>query len=184
MIPKIKFINGQKVYLRPFLRKDLTSQYLKWINSADTNLYLETGKIPISEKDLENFYISNFKSKNSVLFAICNKKDEHIGNCSISQIDWINRRCLYGRMIGDFRKAKKGTGTEVLKLIQKYVFETLNLNSMWTGVCADNLASIKSNIKCKMRKVGIMKEAFFRNDKYYDVVIFSITKKEYTKLSE
>jgi ribosomal-protein-alanine N-acetyltransferase len=180
---KIKFLEGKNVYLRPFLKRDLKGNYIKWINNLRVNFFLETGKLPINEKDLEEYYKNSLKSKNSILFAICNNSDKHIGNCSISQIDWINRRCLYGRMIGEQKNVKKGSGTEVLKIIQKYVFYTLNLNSMWTGVCADNISSLKSNINCNMNKVGIFKEAFFRDNKYLDVVIFSITKKEFEKIN-
>ena len=81
----LPFLIGKKIYLRQFLKRDITSKYLSWINSKK-NFYLETGKIPVSYRDLENYYKSNMQSKNSILFAICDKKNNHIGNCSISQI--------------------------------------------------------------------------------------------------
>ena len=34
----------------------------------------------------------------------------------------------------------KGAGTEALKLLQNYVFQELNLNSMWSGVCKGNIS--------------------------------------------
>ena len=80
------------------------------------------------------------------------------------------------------KNVAKGAGTEVLKLLQKFVFEELNLNSMWTGVCKDNISSIKSNLKAGMIKTGFFKEAFFKSSKYYDVEIFSITKKQFLKV--
>ena len=42
--------------------------------------------------------------KNIVLFAICLKNHKHIGNCSLTNIDWINRRAQYGRIIGQKQK--------------------------------------------------------------------------------
>lgn len=174
------FLTGRKVYLRQFDKKDLTSRYLKWINDKKNNFFLETGKFPVSQKDLKDYYINNLKSKNSLLFAICDKKNRHIGNCSISQIDWINRRCSYGRLIGE-KNSVKGSGTEALKLMQHFVFEELNLNSMWTGVCKNNFSSVKSNLKAGMIKTGYFKDAFFKSGKYYDVEIFSITKSQYLK---
>ena len=177
----LPFLIGKKIYLRQFLKKDINFKYLNWINSKK-NFYLETGKIPVTFKDLENYYKSNIKSKNSILFAICDKKNNHIGNCSISQIDWINRRCSYGRLIGE-KNSIKGAGTEALKLMQNYVFQELNLNSMWTGVCKDNIPSKKSNLKAGMKKTGYFKEAFYRSGKYYDVEIFSITKSKYLRIN-
>ena len=115
------FLIGKKIYLRQFVKSDINLKYLNWINSQKNNFFLETGKVPVSFKDLENYYKTNLNSKNSILlqFVI---KNRHIGNCSISQIDWINRRCSYGRLIGE-NFAVKGAGTEALKLLQNYVFQ-------------------------------------------------------------
>ena len=125
----------------------------------------------MSFKDLENYYKTNLNSKNSSLFAICDKKNRHIGNCSISQIDWINRRCSYGRLIGE-NFAVKGAGTEALKLLQNYVFQELNLNSMWSGL----IIYLQKSNKAGMIKTGYFK-AFYRSGKYYDVEIFQLQSK-------
>ena len=178
----LPFLTGKKIYLRQFVKQDISHKYLKWINFKKNNFFLETGKFPVSFKDLENYYKLNLKSKNSILFAICNKTHKHIGNCSLTQIDWINRRCSYGRLIGD-KRAAKGSGTESLKLMQNYAFQELNLNSMWTGVCKGNISSKKSNLKAGMSQTGYFKEAFFKSGKYYDVEIFSITKSKYLKIN-
>lgn len=178
MKKKLVFLKGKIIYLRPFLKKDITRQYLKSINSS-LNFFLETGKIPVNEKDLEKYYDENRKSKNSILFAVCNKKGGHIGNCSITGIDWINRRCTYGRLL--WAKSSAGQGSDVLKLLQKYIFESLNLNSMYTGVVTDNKSSIKSNLKCGMKITGKFEQSFFKDNKYYDSILFSLTKKQYLK---
>ena len=67
--------------------------------------------------------------------------------------------------------------------MQNYVFQELNLNSMWTGVCKDNIPSKKSNLKAGMKMTGYFKEAFYRSGKYYDVEIFSITKSKYLRIN-
>lgn len=180
---KIKFLKGKKIYLRALEKKDINENYLSWINNVEENFFIESTKFPTNKKSLDEFYAKSIISKNSIMFAICNKSGRHIGNCSVSQIDWINRKCVYGRMIGDKNNSPKGAGTEALKLMQKYIFEILNLNLMWTGVSAKNLKSIKSNINCGMKKVGKFPEGFFVNNKYCDVLIFAMTQKEYKKQS-
>ena len=182
MKSKIKFLKGKLVYLRALDKKDINEKYLSWINNVEENYFIESSTFPTSKKSLDEFYAKNLISKNSIMFAICSKNGKHIGNCSVSQIDWVNRKCVYGRMIGDKNNSPKGAGTETLKLLQKYIFEILNLNLMWTGVSAKNVKSIKSNINCGMKKVGKFPEGFFVNNKYYDVLIFAMTQKEYKKL--
>ena len=168
---KIKFLKGRLVYLRALEKKDINKNYLSLINNIDDNYFIESSRFPNSKESLDEFYLKNLTSKNSIIFAICNKKGKHIGNCSVSQIDWINRKCIYGRMIGDKKNSPKGAGTDTLKLLQKYIFERLNLNLMWTGVSAKNTKSIKSNMNCGMKRVGKFPEGFFSNNKYDDVII-------------
>jgi len=88
---------------------------------------------------------------------------------------------MYGRMIGDKKNSPVGAGTQALKLLQKYTFDTLNLNLMWTGVCEKNIKSVKSNLRSGMKKTGKFPEALFINNSYENVSIFSITKKQYYK---
>ena len=180
---KIKFLKGRLVYLRALEKKDINENYLSWINNIEENHFIESSIFPTSKKSLDEFYARSLISKNSIMFAICNKNGKHIGNCSVSQIDWVNRKCVYGRMIGDKKNSPKGAGTDTLKLLQKYIFERLNLNLMWTGVSAKNTKSIKSNMNCGMKRVGKFPEGFFSNNKYDDVIIFAMTKKEYKRLS-
>jgi len=176
------FIKGRFVYLRSFEICDINKNYLVWLNNPKVNYGIEA-RFPISKYDAINFFKETSKSKNEILFAICdNKTDKHIGNCLISNIDWINKRCRFGRLIGEKSKRKKGIGTEVTRLVQEIVFYKLNLNSIYCAVNHNNKASIKSNLKAGMKIEGISKEGMYFNGKYVDQVNFGITKKEFLNL--
>ncbi len=179
---KATFIEGDKIYLRPFTLKDVNGNYLKWINDQKLSNHIEANRFPHTISDLESYYHSQKKSKNSILLAICLKRrNQHIGNCSLTNIDWVNSRAQFGRLIGVTNQYTKGCGTEALKLLQGYAFKKLNLNSIWTGVSEKNIASIKSNLKAGMNKVGKFPESIFYNGKYVNMICFSITKKEFEK---
>ena len=109
------------------------------------------------------------------------KNHKHIGNCSLTNIDWINRRAKYGRIIGVKNRNFKGLGSEAMELLKEYAFNKINLNSIWTGVNEKNIASIKSNIKSGMKKIGVFPEAVFYNGKLVNMIMFCITKKEFEK---
>lgn len=181
---KVIFIEGKKIYLRAFNEKDVNENYIKWINSQKLSNHIEANRFPNTLSDLKQYYVKQKKSKNSVLLAICLKKNnQHIGNCSLTNIDWINRRAQYGRLIGIKNSNTKGCGTETLKLLQEYAFNKLNLNSIWTGVSEKNLASIKSNLKAGMKKVGNFPESIFYSGKLVGMVCFCITKKQFKKIN-
>lgn len=178
---KLSYLEGKKIYLRPFLKRDISKNYLKWVNDYHNTSFLEAGKFPVSEYDLRDYFKKNLNTKNSIFFAICNKKHKHIGNALISNIDWVNRRCNYGRLIGDKKNSPSGAGTEVLELLQKYVFFILNLNTMWTAVCSKNYSSIKSNLKAGMINCGNIKDFYYRDNKYFECTFFFINKKNYLR---
>ena len=79
------------------------------------------------------------------------------------------------------KKNLKGLGTEALELLKEYAFNKLNLNSIWTGVNQKNIASIKSNIKSGMKKIGVFPESVFYQGELVDMVLFCITKKKFEK---
>ena len=178
---KLYFAKGSSVYLRPFKLKDINKNYLTWLNNPEINFGIEA-RFPISEIEAKIFFKDTQNSKNKIFFAICDlKSNKHIGNCLISNIDWINRRCRYGRLIGERNRRKKGVGTEVTELIQEIVFNKLNLNSMFTGSNETNIASIKSNLNAGMKKEGVSKEAIYLDGKFYNQINFGITKKDFLK---
>tara|TARA_B100000989_G_scaffold126781_1_gene94079 strand:+ start:3407 stop:3961 length:555 start_codon:yes stop_codon:yes gene_type:complete len=177
---KAIFIEGKKIYLTPFTEKEVNRNYLKWINDENISNHIEANRFPNTLSDLKSYYIKQQKSKNSILFAIYLKKNkQHIGNCSLTNIDWINRKAQYGRLIGITNQKTKGCGTEALKLLQAYAFKKLNLNSLWTGVNEKNIGSIKSNLKSGMKKVGSFPESIFYNGKFVKMICFCITKKQF-----
>lgn len=182
MKSKTIYISGKKIYLRPLEKKDINAKYLNWINDEKLSSYLEVHRFPNTIRDLEQYYTNGKNSKNIVLFAICLKKNhKHIGNCSLTNIDWINRRAQYGRIIGIKNRNFKGLGSEAMELLKEYAFNKINLNSIWTGVNEKNIASIKSNIKSGMKKIGVFPEAVFYNGKLVNMIMFCITKKEFEK---
>lgn len=173
------FLVGSKVYLRPLDIDDLSGDYLNWINDEEVIRNLAT-TFPTTRQQLEDYVRSIHGNKNYTFFAVIEKETgKHIGNVKIGPIDWINRFTNYGRMMGDRNSWGKGYGTEVLQLIQRYVFEKLNLHKLFDMAIATNEGSIKSNLKSGMKKEAILKEHVFHDGKYVDVVVLSITSDEY-----
>jgi RimJ/RimL family protein N-acetyltransferase len=178
------FLIGEKVYLRPLDMDDLEGDYLNWINDEDVIRNLAT-TFPTTKQQLEEYVQSVLSSKNYSFFAVIEKETgKHIGNVKVGPIDWINRLTNYGRMMGDKGSWGKGYGTEVLKLIQRYVFEKLNLHKLFDMAIASNEGSIKSNIKAGFKIEATLKEHIFHEGKYVDVVALSITSDEYFNRSK
>jgi len=174
-------LTGEKIYFRPLERPDIDAGWHDWINDSAIRENLD-GIFPVNREELENYWESSSPPE-AVMFAVCDKKtDRYIGNARLSSIDWINRRCSYGRLIGDKDSRDKGFGTETLLLLLRYGFIKLGMNRMTTGVVISNEASIRSNEKAGMIREGIQREALWKDGGFQDVVSFAMIRAEFDRL--
>ena len=172
---------GEKVYLRPLEPEDIDRGWLEWINDPRISGNLNSPGYPTTREDLMK-YIEDSKPPNAVMFAICDKQDDrYIGNARISQIDRQHKKCTYGRLIGDMTQRGKGVGSEVLFLILKYAFINLGMNRIYTVVFSDNQASIRSNEKAGMKQEGTLRQAFYKNGSYKDVIVVSMLREDFDR---
>ena len=175
-----EFITGEHVYLRPVERSDLGGRYREWINDPEVVIFLATGAYPQTDDELLRYYESNINSRSQVLFAIVEKEsDIHIGNARIYGIDWLNRKAHRGIMIGEKSCWSKGYGKEVINLLSMYAFETLNLRKLSSTTVGNNVGIIRVNEVCGYRQEGVLREEFYRDGRYYDVVYWGFLKSDY-----
>lgn len=107
----------------------------------------------------ERGWLSNSGKNGDVLFAIIRKEDDELlGNCSLMQIDRINRKCTLGIFIGEEQNRNKGYGTESLKLLLKYSFDFQNMHSIDLKVFSFNKRAIKCYEKMALKLEFIVKK--------------------------
>lgn len=171
------FLEGEKIYFRPFLKTDIKEEYLAWLNNPKLTLYSSTFRTwPTTEHDLAIFY-NDLKSIDHVIFAVCIKENhKHIGNASIDNIDWINRRADHNMMIGD-PKYRTVSYLDILQLLMKYAFQTLNLNKLCGGTEIPGITELQQRIGWK--KEGILLKHNYRNGEYVDVTLMAVHKDNY-----
>jgi len=125
-------MSSDSLYLRPIQKEDVYRGWYEWINNSTVSDKISSICYKTHDDLLE--YIETSKPPSAMLFAICDHDDIYFGNARISEIDWINKSCTYGRFIGNPDYRSKGYGTEVLLLLQDYCFNTLGMNRMYTKV--------------------------------------------------
>lgn len=175
-----RFIEGDNVYFRGFEREDLEGDYRNWINDPQVTHYLKVGSFPQTDDGLLAYYEREQASNTSVFFAVIEKSsDKHIGNSHIYDIDWVHRSALRAVVLGDRSCWGKGYALEVLRLLNRYAFEVLNLHKLISSTCADNKAIQRLNEKVGFTQEGVGREEFYRDGIYYDRVYWGMLKAEY-----
>lgn len=169
------FCDLKNIYLRELRRSDLEGNWYKWFNDDITTMYQNKKIYPNTYEKQLQYYEHLQNTNNDVVLAIIDKETQiHIGNIGLHQIDYIHRRCEIGIVIGEKNFLSKGYGTKCVEAISKYAFETLNLNRITALVMEKNIASVALFKKANFKNEGTLKQYFYKNGTYMDVIVMSL----------
>lgn len=170
-------ISGDKIYLSPICKDDIEI-YTKWINdvSITDNLGFTCQQIGI-EKETEAL---ESMIKDGYNFAIIRREDnELLGNLSFMNVNQINRTAEVGIFIGEPSNHSKGYGSEAMRLLLKYGFDTLNLNNVMLKVFDFNKAAIACYEKIGFKKIGERRNSYFVRGAYHNQIFMDILAEEF-----
>lgn len=178
-MPVPKFRVGKRLYLRSLEEADV-ARVTVWMNDVETTRYLLTGRFPLTHGE-ESTWLSTHSGKQSnVLLGICrNEDDQHIGNCGLHEINWVDRHCLLGIVIGDSRERGRGYASEVVGMLLEYAFVDLNLERVELSYMAGNDRAEKVYRKAGFFEEGRLRGKRYRDGKYIDEVVMSILRAEW-----
>lgn len=179
------YLFSERLRLRAAEPSDIPN-FLVWINDPEVteNLVLRQ---PVSSVEEERWYQNMLKrpvDEHSMVIEV--KKEGSsasgavswvaIGNIQFLAINWINRNTEVGIMIGDKEYWNQGYGTEAMQLMLSHGFSTLNLHRIWLQVYDKNLRGLKAYEKAGFIVEGKLREAHYQHGTYYDVIIMSVLK--------
>lgn len=122
---------------------------------------------------------SNFNRESGRLMFIVETLDGvPIGAINLNSIDERNGTFSIGLVIySDYRS--KGYGTAAMELILKYAFFERRLNKYYGSVIEFNTASAAMLKKLGGVQEGIRREQIFTKGKYYDEILYGLTKDDF-----
>ena len=167
---------GKRIRLRRDERSDLPI-FVDWLNDPDVRRYLSTF-LPTSQAAEEQWFENMLKRPpDEQPFGIEIRDGDGwrlIGNCGFFDINWRTRSAEVGLFIGDKSCWNMGYGTEVMRLLLRHGFGTLNLNRIFLHVDVDNKGGIRAYQKAGFVHEARLREADFRDGKYFDELIMSV----------
>ena len=165
-------IPGASVYLSPMNPEDFEI-YTAWINDLGISLGLGSSTANFAlpnEKEL----LEKLASQGHNYAIVSSGDDTLVGNCSLFDIDHLNRKAEMGIFIGDRSNHNKGYGKEAVMLLLSYGFKFLNLNNIMLKVFSFNENALALYTKCGFREIGRRRKSFLTNGKYYDEIFMDI----------
>lgn len=174
---KTKKILGERIYLRQLNEADASQNYCNWLNDPEVNKYLETRQSTIQA--LRKYIKKQLDNPNSFFVGIFDKEnDKHIGNIKLEPIDWKKKKAIFGILIGDKNYWGRGIGTEAVKLIVDYAFQTLGIDEVELGVISENKRAIRTYEKADFKVIEVKEKAVNHDGVLYDYVIMLIKKQK------
>ncbi len=174
-------IYGERIRLRMAERSDIP-RFLSWFNDPEVTRYLSM-YLPMSADREEAWFENMLKSSPEehvlVIEVLEGESWKPIGNCGLFNIDHKNRSAEVGICIGEKSYWNKGYGTEVMRVLLKHGFQTLNLHRMYLRVFAENLGGIRAYEKAGYIHEGCMRSAEYREGRYLDVLFMSVLKSDW-----
>jgi diamine N-acetyltransferase len=176
-------IIGERVRLRAISRKDLPD-FITWLNDPQVRENLPI-YYPLSEEEEEKWFAATRELKvdeQPLAIEIRHQKGwKLIGDIGFISVDWHERSAEIGLFIGDKQCWDKGYGTEAMRLMVAYGFQTLNLNRIFLRVFETNQRGIRCYEKVGFKKEGRLRQAHYSKGSYIDLLMMSILKGEWMR---
>ncbi|MCC7072332.1 MAG: GNAT family N-acetyltransferase [Deltaproteobacteria bacterium] len=169
-------IVGKRVLLRAMERGDLP-RVQRWMNDPEVLRRIYTYR-HLSLDAEERWLQQMGESSSDFVFAIDTHDGTgaaiHIGTTGIHHVDWKNRTCMVGIVLGEARHRGQGLGTEAMHLVVRYAHQELGLHRVELEVYPFNQPAIRSYEKLGFRLDGTRRAATFREGKFQDVLVMSV----------
>ncbi|REG04689.1 GNAT family N-acetyltransferase [Pelolinea submarina] len=174
-------ITGKHIRLRAITKGDL-AQFVIWMNDPD--VFRNTSMFaPLSPEQEEQWYQDTLTHRvEEQPLAIEVKTDggwKLVGDVGLMNLDQRIRSAEIGIFIGDKSCWDKGYGTEALQMILDFGFGSVNLNRIYLRVFETNPRGIHCYEKVGFQHEGRMRQAYYLDGKYIDVLLMSILKSEW-----
>ena len=151
-------------------KKDISNDYLKWMNDFEVNKYTEQKYKKHKIKDIKKFVNEKNKSNNEFLYGIFFKK-KHIGNIKLGPINFIHKSAEISYFIGEKELWNKGYATKAIKLIIK-IAKRKGLKKLKAGFYELNKGSKNVLIKNDFKKEAVFKSELKFKNKRYDHIFY------------
>lgn len=170
------------ITFRDFEERDIEFVW-KCKNDEELNKMIVGQSKPFTFEDAKKWVHGCMGNHETFKFwAICTNDEECriIGWISLSEIDRINQSVsTHSILIGDPDYNDGLAWIESVLFMFEYSFEKLNLNRVYgVSLVGHKMSNIMGNLMF-MQTEGILRQAIFKNDQFYDLQYVGILKKEY-----
>jgi UDP-4-amino-4,6-dideoxy-N-acetyl-beta-L-altrosamine N-acetyltransferase len=152
---------------------------LAWRNKDRVRLNMYNSEI-IGEEEHFRWFASMLAEPARQFYIIQDAEDgKSIGVASLFGMDMRQKRAEWGFYIGEDSYLHKGYAVEAEFLVLRHVFEEIKLHRLSCTVLESNTQVISFHKRFGFAEEGRYRDYIFRDGRWMDVVLFSMTEDEY-----
>jgi len=174
-------IIGDGIRLRGIDREDLPL-FVSWLNDPEVRRYLSL-YAPLSNAQEEKWFeeLANHSiAEQPYMVEVFNDQEwTAVGDISFINVDTQSRNAELGLFIGKQDFWGRGIGTKAISLMLNFGFQTLNFHRIYLRVFEPNKRGIHCYEKIGFKHEGKMREGYYLDGSYVDVLFMSILADEW-----
>lgn len=182
MIPNL--FHAERIYMAA-RRPDDYEALARWSNDPAYIQKIRLPAFPLNIEQIRKQEEDAITARGALIFRMRTLEDDHlIGTIGMYQVDAVLQSAEFGIAIGEPDYRGKGYGTEGTKLMVRYGFQEMNLHRVWLRVLETNPRAISVYEKCGFIYEGRKRQAYRRNGKWLDTLLYSILRPEWEALQQ
>ena len=171
---KAQRLVGEGVELRRHSRENYPL-YARWYGDEEIWRLTSWAASPLSPAAAERLFEDRELSSTDDSFAIHLKDEEDpIGVVSLMNISEANSSAELSVIVGTEEARNKGLGTEAIRVILQYAFETLSLERVGLSVFDFNEPAIAAYEKLGFEREGRIRQAIRRDGEFHDAILMRV----------
>ncbi len=161
-----------KIELKKINGKENLKNWVDWLNNKKNSSFTNRKFLKHTIKSQKLFLKKKIKSKKSQVFKILYNKI-FVGVLEIDSIDYFNKHCDIGFMLGDTNHSNKGIVSFAVKMSLK-IAKKMKLRIAYGRCYSENIPSIKVFKKNGFKKIALFRNYFLSKNKKktHDMVCF------------
>ncbi|MFN2161304.1 MAG: GNAT family N-acetyltransferase [Candidatus Promineifilaceae bacterium] len=178
---------GTLVRLRPMRLDDAGLWLAEQQSDSEAVRYLNTGMaLPASETAARRFVEKYAEFKNSdqlLMFSIENLDGQLVGNINIHSADQKNGTFETGSRIFQAHR-RRGYFFDAKLIILRYAFHELRYQKYYIFCMEGNEPMIRHAARLGCKSEGRLRRHIYTNGRFYDELVFGLTREEFDELLE
>lgn len=171
-------IKGDKTIIRPLDLSDLEKMY-EWYSNFNFT-YWVNGNWPVNLMLRREEFEKTFYDEDNQRYAILSKDKEFIGTIGFNEVNIPAGSTKIYIGIGEADYWGYGYGSDALKYFICYLFFSWNFRRLTAETWDGNIRASKCYEKLGFKLEGRMREAYYINGEYKDVLLYGLLKEEFT----